>query len=380
MCPARVIRRFGRSMSSSVSLRKTLVRQACSALSATTRCSSGSLASCSIERTSSSVMGRRSWSTGWLFKPAVGLAKTRPFFLACRNSRPQRLDQIVAPVSLKRPQRRVDIGPGDLPEMVVGGGPACERHCQLEQSEGDFRRFASAIYQVACAYEAYVVSRTSTRPQVDSAPRLHLSVASPKTPVSPHGKRVRLADLPPHSNFGGEPYIEAAVIRLPSGSYARSTSRLLRPRRPKAPSRQAFHTTQNPAGYPIRAVASLRVRHGQLTRLDSHQLGRSLVGCSSPHSAQASPEGVAGSVLPRRLEDPAPQPDYVLLMKTPVNCVPIERDVLGSVHRDGVQLAPSVHQAIGRTGSPAHVSTLSSPAARAGIRPVPHDDRLVSCA
>ena len=80
-------------------------------------------------------------------------------------------------------------------------------------------------------------------------------------------------------------YIEAAVIRLPSGSYARSTSRLLRPRRPKAPSRQAFHTTQNPAGYPIRAVASLRVRHGQLTRLDSHQLGRSLVGCSLPHTA-----------------------------------------------------------------------------------------------
>jgi hypothetical protein len=23
-------------------------------------------------------------------------------------------------------------------------------HCQLEQSEGDFRRFASAIHQVAC--------------------------------------------------------------------------------------------------------------------------------------------------------------------------------------------------------------------------------------
>ena len=44
------------------------------------------VASRSIERTSSSVMGRRSWSTGWLFKPAVGLAKTRPFFLACRNS------------------------------------------------------------------------------------------------------------------------------------------------------------------------------------------------------------------------------------------------------------------------------------------------------
>ena len=29
-----------------------------------------------------------------------------------------------------------------------GGYPG--RHCQLEQSEGDFRRFASAIHQVAC--------------------------------------------------------------------------------------------------------------------------------------------------------------------------------------------------------------------------------------
>ena len=27
---------------------------------------------------------------------------------------------------------------------------AADRHCQLEQSEGDFRRFASAIHQVAC--------------------------------------------------------------------------------------------------------------------------------------------------------------------------------------------------------------------------------------
>ena len=25
-----------------------------------------------------------------------------------------------------------------------------ERHCQIEQSEGDFRRFACAIHQVAC--------------------------------------------------------------------------------------------------------------------------------------------------------------------------------------------------------------------------------------
>ncbi len=44
---------------------------------------------------------------------------------------------------------------------------------------------------------------------------------------------------------------------------------------------QAVYTTHIPVGYLRRVVASLRVRHGQLTRLDSHQLDRSLVGCSS---------------------------------------------------------------------------------------------------
>ena len=46
------------------------------------------------------------------------------------------------------------------------------------------------------------------------------------------------------------------------------------------PSGRAFHTTHRPAGYPHRDVASLHARHGQLARLDSHQLDRSLVGCS----------------------------------------------------------------------------------------------------
>ena len=32
----------------------------------------------------------------------------------------------------------------------VGWCEFSARHCQLEQSEGDFRRFASAIHQVAC--------------------------------------------------------------------------------------------------------------------------------------------------------------------------------------------------------------------------------------
>lgn len=62
------------------------------------------------------------------------------------------------------------------------------------------------------------------------APRLRSSIPSPRTPASPHGKRVRRTREPPHSSFGGEPYIEAAVIRSPSGSCTRSASRLLRPR------------------------------------------------------------------------------------------------------------------------------------------------------
>src|SRR5271157_6002496 len=45
------------------------------------------------------------------------------------------------------------------------------------------------------------------------------------------------------------------------------------------PGRRAVFTTHLPAGHPVRAVASLRVRSAQLTRLDSHQLGCSLVGC-----------------------------------------------------------------------------------------------------
>jgi len=45
---------------------------------------------------------------------------------------------------------------------------------------------------------------------------------------------------------------------------------------------QAVYTTQSPDGYLHWGVASLRVRHGRLTRLDFHQLDCSLVGCSFP--------------------------------------------------------------------------------------------------
>ena len=48
---------------------------------------------------------------------------------------------------------------------------------------------------------------------------------------------------------------------------------------------RAVYTTHRPGGYPFRDVASLRVRLGQLTRLDLHRLDCSLVGCSLPHPA-----------------------------------------------------------------------------------------------
>ncbi|WP_036458989.1 hypothetical protein [Mycobacterium intracellulare] len=55
------------------------------------------------------------------------VAEDQSILLGVPEQRPQRLDQIVALVSLKRPQRRVDVGPGDLPEMLVGGGPVREK-------------------------------------------------------------------------------------------------------------------------------------------------------------------------------------------------------------------------------------------------------------
>ena len=36
------------------------------------------------------------------------------------------------------------------PRGVAQLDPPGRGHCQVEQSEGDFRRFASAIHQVAC--------------------------------------------------------------------------------------------------------------------------------------------------------------------------------------------------------------------------------------
>src|ERR1700730_7900023 len=61
-------------------------------------------------------------------------------------------------------------------------------------------------------------------------------------------------------------------------------------------------------------------------------------------------------LLPRRLEDPAPQPRYVLLMDAPIHDAPIE-NALRSVHLNGVQLALPVRKALGLGISKAHLPT-----------------------
>jgi hypothetical protein len=60
--------------------------------------------------------------------------------------------------------------------------------------------------------------------------------------------------------------------------------------------------------------------------------------------------------LPRRLEDPPPQPPYVALVGRPVNGVPV-RHVFGSIHRHGVQLALRFWRLDQHQGSKAHLPT-----------------------
>jgi len=79
-------------------------------------------------------------------------------------------------------------------------------------------------------------------------------------------------------------HLQAPMLARPPGRTHRST--LL--------GGQAVYTTHRSDGCPFRDVASLHVRHGQLTWLDFHQLDCSLVGRSFPHSAflATSPQGL----------------------------------------------------------------------------------------
>ena len=67
-------------------------------------------------------------------------------------------------------------------------------------------------------------------------------------------------------------YVQAPTLARPPGCTHRIAS--------SATGGQAVYTTHSSVGYLPRDVASLRIRHGQLIRLDSHQLDCSLVGRS----------------------------------------------------------------------------------------------------
>ena len=71
-------------------------------------------------------------------------------------------------------------------------------------------------------------------------------------------------------------YLQAPTLARPPGCSHRGACRARRPGR-------LHHAS--PRWLPIKDMASLRVRYGQLTRLDLHQLDCSLVGCSFPHPA-----------------------------------------------------------------------------------------------
>src|SRR4029453_3179230 len=77
--------------------------------------------------------------------------------------------------------------------------------------------------------------------------------------------------------------------------------------------------------------------------------------------------------IPRRREDPLPQPPYVVLMRAPVDGVPAQGIVRRSVHREGSNL-PSDTGGYVPPRFPAHLPT-SAPLSRPGhfapgIRPV----------
>lgn len=115
---------------------------------------------------------------------------------------------------------------------------------------------------------------------------MHLPVSSSKSPASRHGKHDWHPELPRNATSTRSRIFGAAVIRLSSDSHACSTHRLhLLQSIYIHLSSRALYTTQHLIRYRYQAVASLRDRHRQLSRLDFHQLDCSLVGCSLPHTA-----------------------------------------------------------------------------------------------
>lgn len=147
----------------------------------------------------------------------------------------------------------------------------------------------------------------SLRPLCSAGARTHTPPRSLAALVHSFTKDTGLHPREKGSAHGFDPAKAASArsrsSRLQSFDHLRAPA-LARPpdcsdRSTHAPGRRALHTTHRPAGHPDWDVASLHVRHGQLTWLDSHQLGRSLVGCSLPHTAHGHTDG-----RPRRARAP----------------------------------------------------------------------------
>ncbi len=114
-----------------------------------------------------------------------------------------------------------------------------------------------------------------------SVPPVLLLASSPRATASHPTSHVRHTENTP-------------TMQLQQGKYSRGCSHSLMFRLPRslapqvAPTAEALslqgsqdiYTTHSPVGYLPRDVASLRIRHEQLIRLDFHQLDCSLVGRS----------------------------------------------------------------------------------------------------
>ncbi len=165
----------------------------------------------------------------------------------------------------------------------------------------------------------------------------------------------RRGTMPPPSE-----YRAVSVCRRPSECT---------PAEPATGPTRATHAPALPCSPSLRATRQPRRRYPPFERPALRSVTcRTLINVfdHDPSISFCSDRTVGPVLLPRRLEDPASQPDYVLLMGTPVDEIPLQqrRPRVRSPRR--CPTCPSVLRPSASVfkGSPAHVSTLSGPAAQ----------------
>ena len=169
--------------------------------------------------------------------------------------------------------------------LLISNSPYKEGLCRLLPASAGGGTFPTLSLQSLCR-------------RLDPYPAVLLGCTYPLLPQGhrPHvtGNTFGARKYPCHSDFGREPFsglqsfdhLQSPTLTWPPDRSHRSVPRTL--------SGRAFYTTHRPSGYPTRDVASLHDRHGQLSRLDFHQLDCSLGSCSFPHWAfrSSSPQGI----------------------------------------------------------------------------------------